>query len=208
MSNSFVYQPHVHTDDGVLTPDLIVDRLAILEASVRESLTPIPSNLLTTATEIQQLGSTACGSAALVLVAGGRGPVVTIGSAHWDPALADRPPLAHVVTAKPICREALRLNDFEADPSAYLLRTIRLETGSQSLVEETPLNELCSLSDVMAAWSDGDDPPARSAIFVSAGHRDPEAARADGYQVELSGAEANVDFRITYAVRRLQEPAP
>ncbi len=143
MADSFVYQPHVHGDDGVLTPDLIVDRLVLLEARVRNSLTPIPSNLLTTATEVQQLGSTACGSAALVLVAGGRYPIVTLGSAHWDPALADRPALAHLVAAKPICREALRLDDFEADPSAYRLRTILLEAGSQSLVEETPLNELC-----------------------------------------------------------------
>lgn len=206
MANSFIYQPHIRTAEGVLTPDLVVDSLALAQTSDSGSPLPVPVNLLTTATEIQQLGSTACGTAALVLVSGGQDPVATVGSAHWDPALGDSAAHGHQVCAKPICREALRVSEVEANPSAFLLRTLRVTKEAATVIGELVLSDVERLSAILSAWS-GAGAPARSVLFISAGHRDPDAADADGYVVELENGEAGTRLRCAYTVRRLAAPA-
>lgn len=202
MADSFLYQPHVQGADGVLTPDLVIDNLAVAALPDPQQVRPLPVNLLTSATEIQQLGDTACGSAAMVVVAAGRGAIVTVGSDHWDPELGEVGVLAHQTCAKPIGREAIRLEDCGVNAD-IVLRTFHIRKGSQTLVGETPLDGLNSVSKLIAAWSSGSEPPPRSVIFISVGHRDAAAQQADGYRVELEHPRTGTRLECAYGVRRL-----
>jgi len=202
MSDSFLYQPHVRESDGVLTPDLVVDRLALARASDPDPTLPLPINLLSCATEIQQLGDTACGSVALVVIAAGRGAVVTVGSDHWDPALAKTGGPAHQTCAKPVSREAIRLNDCGAD-AEFVLRTFHIRNGAVTLTGETKLGGEVPLGSIVSFGSGGSEPPVRSALFISAEHRDADVGLADGYRVELEHSKSNTRLECAYRVRRL-----
>ncbi|HUT51040.1 MAG TPA: DUF2848 family protein [Alphaproteobacteria bacterium] len=205
MSDSFLYQPHVHGADGVLTPDLAVDSLTVVLAPAAKEIMPLPINLLTCATTLQQPGDTACGSAAMVVVAGGRGAIITVGSDHWDPELGAagaNSVLGHLTCAKPIARETVRLEDHDAVRGS-VLRTYRTRGEDQTLIGETPLRDWPPISEIIAHWSGGTKPPPRSALMISAGHRDAAPGQAEGYRVELKFPETGMRLQYAYSVRRL-----
>lgn len=201
MSNSFFYQPHVHTAEGVLTPDLLIDHLSI--ATPDGPPLPLTIDLLTTGTALQQIGDTAGGNAALVLVSAGRGAVATVGSAHWDPRLGpDTPWLAYQVAAKPLSREAVRLSLLAGDPAGFVLRTFRRREGANETIGETPLGELAGFSAAMDLWN-SDAAPDHAALMLATGHVDPDPAGADGYLVELAGAQGGRTAALSYNVEQL-----
>lgn len=209
MTDGFFYQPHVHTADGVLSPDLLLDRLTLTRDGGANL--PLTIGLLTSGTSIQQIGATACGNAALALVSAGRGTVATVASAHWDPALADGPAwLPYQVAPKPLSREAVRLEMLAGDPSAFVLRTIGLTGDDRIQLGETALDALPGFADAAALWS-GPDAPEHSVLLLPAGHIDPAPEERDGYLVELAGkpedhARGQTGGRtagLTYSVERL-----
>lgn len=203
MSDSYLYQPHVHGADGVLTPDLAIDSLAVVLGPEPKEIMPLPINLLTSATTLQQPGATACGSAAMVVVAAGRGAIVTVGSDHWDPALGATGAgsvLGHLTCAKPIAREAVRLDDHDAVRGA-ILRTYEIRGDDQALLGETPLSDWPPVAEIIADWSGSPEPPPRSALLISAGHRD--GAQVEGYRVELAFPETGKRLDCAYSVYRL-----
>lgn len=203
MADSFIYQPHVHTADGVLTPDLVVDDLSIVAGNGAEY--PLTVNLLCTATELQQIGETASGTAALVLVSAGRGTVATVGSAHWQPGLCEIEPwLGYQVTAKPISREAVRIDVLAGDPGGFVLRTLRLSKDGSDVIGETPLDALPDLTRTFDRWGSYSAPD-NAALLISADHIDPNPAVATGYRVELAGASGGVTASHTYGVEK-QDP--
>jgi hypothetical protein len=202
MSDSFLYQPHVHGADGVLTPDLVVDNLAVVLAPDAKDIVPLPINLLTGGTEVQQASQTACGSAALVVIAAGRGAVVTVGSDHWDPELGPPAALGRLTCAKPIAREAVRLETVDAEGRA-VLRTFRLRGDNQVQIGETSLGDMPPVAEIITEWSGSPKSLARSALFIGTGHRDDGPGQAEGYRVELELPGSGRCLAYTYGVRRL-----
>lgn len=205
MADSFVYQPHVHEQAGVLTPDLLIDRLFYVRPPDRR-WHPLPVSLLSTATTLQQVGGDASASAALVLVTAGNGALATAGSAHGLTGAAfETAALGQQIAAKPIAREAVRLRNLASDPSAWTLRTTRISAGAATVVGETRVGELEGLGEIAARCS-GAGPGERWMLFLSAGHLDPDPRRADAYEVELIDAGQGFRIAVAYGVVRL-EPA-
>lgn len=201
MSSSFVYQPHVHTPEGVLTPDLVVDTLLLARAGARA--VPLGLNLLTTSSTLDDPTELGCASAALVIVTGGRGAVATIGSVHWVPSAADNAvPPSEQLTPKPISREAIRLERLGVGLETVTLTTWRRTAGGDVRIAETPLAELSDVTEIVARWT-GADAPKRTVLFISAGHSDPEPHSALGYRVALKGVPGVPDLQCAYDVRRL-----
>ena len=200
MSDSFVYQPHVHTPDGVLTPDLIVDRLLLAaEANPR----PLGLNLLTTSHVLDDPSKTGCGSAALVLISGGRGAVATVGSAHWTPgATAAGGILSEQLTPKPIAREGVRLEHLAGSMADVVVASHRWTPSGETPIGRSSLGELADLARLVELWSRS-DAPRRTAMFISARHADPDPRMAIGYRVTLSGLPGAPALELTYRVRRL-----
>jgi len=202
MANSFLYQPHVHDADGVLTPDLLVENLAVALAPDANEIVPLPINLLTSGTMVQQASRTACGAAALVIVAAGRGAVVTVGSDHWDPELGPPVALGHLTCVKPIGREAVRLETLAAEGSA-VLRTFRRRGGNRALIGETSLGDIPPVADIIADWSGSAEPPVRSALFISTGHCNDKPDHTEGYRVELDLLGSGLCIFFEYSVHQL-----
>lgn len=196
MSSVFVYQPHVHTESGVLSPDLAIDRLLLAQPH-GEPLT-LPRQLLTSAPQLEQLGESACAAAALVLVAAGRGTLLTIGSAHWDPTLSGA--LAHAVAAKPVAREARRLADC-AGLLDWQLTTERVTAAGVERVAQSRIGELAGAEAAISRWSD--DAPRGAMLFVSSAHRDTRAAAATGYSVALADPRGRRALAFGYGIVRL-----
>jgi hypothetical protein len=207
MADSFVYQPHVHMPNGVLTPDLVVDRLLLISGSGGRWV-PLGLNLLTTTRALQDPSPGGCASAALVLISGGRGTVVTVGSAHWAPQVGQSGGfVSEQLTPKPIAREAVRIKSFEEGRSAGVLSTYRRSGDSEVLIGKTAVAELPDISRQLSTWS-GSDAPRRTALLISAGHADSEPGRATGYRVALSGLAGAPDLEVGYSVQRLVEQVP
>ena len=201
MSDGFIYRPHVHTPDGVLTPDLVIERL-LLTAGPNGRQSALGVNLLTTARTLHDPTETGCASAALVFVSGGRGTVVTVGSAHWDAAGgSDRTIPSEQFTPKPIAREAIRIDRLGRDRPG-ILATYRRTANDEVRIGQTSIAELSGLSDLMRVWS-GTDAPKRSALLISVRHTDPEPMQATGYRVTLVGIPGVPDLEVAYRVHRL-----
>ena len=71
--SSFLYQPHIHTNDGVLTPDLMVDHLLLSDEQHHDRTHSLAVNLLSNRVSLQDVLPGGCASAALAFVSGGRG---------------------------------------------------------------------------------------------------------------------------------------
>jgi hypothetical protein len=157
---------------------------------------------------LQDPSAGGCASAALVLISGGRGTVVTVGSVHWAPQVGQTGGIAsEQLTPKPIAREAVRIESFEEGGSAGVLSTYRRSGDSEVVIGKTPVAELPDISRHLRSWS-GSDAPRRTALLISAGHADPEPGRATGYRVTLSGLAGAPDLEVGYSLQRLVEQIP
>lgn len=106
MSGHFLYQPHVHRDGKVTTPDLLLTRATVLDAT--GDAAPLPIDRIAMTVTVQQVGADAHGLAALAVVAARDGALLTLASLHAAPAADGADFLACL---KPISREAWRLDD-------------------------------------------------------------------------------------------------
>jgi hypothetical protein len=202
MSDSFLYQPHVHQASGVLTPDLVIDRLTLM-CPPDQRIWALPIHLLSTAISFQQLNRSGAGCAALALVSAANGTLVTIGSAHCDTLLLSDPGiLAYQVCAKPIAREAMRLRDLQ-DLASWKLTTLRNQSHELQLVATTVLAELPGLLDILEHRTTDFSKDERAILFISSGHRDPSPQLADGYTIELGNDKIGLRFVLAYSVQHL-----
>jgi len=204
MSQSFIYQPHVHETDGVLTPDLIVDSVTLLASAEATTSVSLAINLLSTETSLQDPTATGCASAALVLIAGGRGALATVASAHWNPAYAAIAPVpSEHWTPLLLCREAVRLPVVAEELKNLTLETARTNSSGSTVIGQTPVNALAGIDAAIAGYA-SDPPPRRSALALSPRHVDPNPSAATGYQVTLRGTADMPALSCKYTITRLQ----
>ena len=203
MADSFFYQPHVHTRDGVLTPDLVVDTL-LLKVARGADPRPLGLNLLTTTRYLQDPCEDGCASAGLVLLSGGRGSLVTVGSAHWNPKESEKTAYpTEQLTPKPVAREAIRISHLMEVLPAVALSTFRQTRAGEAEIGRTALTDLPDAAELLGHWC-GIDAPIRTAILISARHTDPEPRQATGDRVALTGLADHLDLELSYAVQRFK----
>lgn len=202
MPDSFIYQPHVYESVGVITPDLLIDRASLVRASDMRAFA-LPIHLISTSTSYQQVGSTAGGSAALVLIAAGSGPLVSVGSAHHDPEMGlHSPSIPYHVCAKPLSRMAVRVGDFVTDLPSWYLETARCHARGQDIIASTAVADISGISDVLDRWADR-DPLDRAMLFIVPGHQDPSPELATGYAISLINARTGVRLDLRYDIHHL-----
>jgi len=119
-----------------------------------------------------------------------------------DPELGPAAALGHLTCAKPVAREAVRLQTVDAEGRA-VLRTFRLRGDNRVRIGETSLGDMPPVAEIITEWSGSPKPLARSALFIGTGHRDDEPGQAEGYRVELELPGSGRCLAYTYGVRRL-----
>ena len=185
MAALFQYQPHVHRDGKVFTPDLLV---AHARARIGETDLPLPIDRLSTATTIQQVDPAAHGMAALVVVGGGsgadQGPLLTIGSLHG--AGGDL-----LSCAKPISRQAWRLSDVADHLDRIVLRGWHVRGNVRIAASEEALridrNALAAVG-------------AESLRFYAGGGAAGSDGGVDGFHAELEDPVLGRRLPLAYAV--------
>lgn len=188
MAALFQYQPHVHRDGKLFTPDLLV---AYARIRVGNADLPLPIDRVTTEVSLQQAGAAAWGVAALVVIGGGpgpdEGPLLTIGSLHGAP---DDP----LACAKPLSRQAWRL----ADVADHLHR-IELRGWHISAVGRTPAADESIALDAAELANQ-----ATETLTIHAAH-DAIAPDApiDGFAAELHDPVLDRILRLAYRVEVL-----
>lgn len=192
MAALFQYQPHVHRDGKVYTPDLLVAHARIHAGGhIGNRETPLPIDRLTVETSLQQVGSEAHGIAALVVIGGGdnddQGPLLTVGSLHGH-----RGDL--LACAKPISRQAWRLADVAGHLDRISLRGWHL-TGD-ARVEAS--DELLTLDAGNLAATQRE-----TLVFHGATKAATSAGQTDGFEATLEDPVLERTLSLTYAVELL-----
>ncbi len=187
MSGQLVYRPHVRSDGAVYTPDLTIAR-AWMEPGGNGAV-PLPVDRLTTATELQQPGREGQGVAALVAVAAGDGPLLTVGSLHSAGAAA--PGL--LACARPLSRQAWRLSEVLPHFDRLILRSWHLAGPRRTPATE----EAAGAAADPAAWC---SLPAEHLVLVAARHAPPPAGPVDGFAVALEDPVRNETLALAYAI--------
>lgn len=153
---------------------------------------PLPVDRLTTASEFQQPGKRAHGIAAVVIVAAGDGPLLTVGSLH---AAGYSPPVL-LACAKPVSRQAWRLKDVKPHLDRLILRGWHRAGDSRSLATDEPAGWITDLEAL------GDLPPERLILFA-ARHAPRPAGEADGFAAELEDPVRGETLSLSYSVQFL-----
>ena len=195
MCAGFVFRPHVETEEGVFTPDIVLDRLAVAAGGGNDRF-PVSVERLTCDDGIEVLGADTSAQGAVALIAASAGALIGIGSDHVDRALADDPAKARQICAKPLARGAWRFSEVAGHLDALTLTTTTTDAaGGES---ETAF----ALSSLAALPADGDVPPG-TVVFAhpGAGEDAPPAPAS----VTITLEDRRLDRRLThrYAVRVL-----
>ena len=117
-----LYQPHVHQDEGVLSPDVLIKELSVIAPDGGRSSVSVFR--LTTAVMVPEFTARTIWCPAVVLVAASRGPIAAPATVHADKTVIGQDlRLALQATSKPIGRSALRLSSDECSLSDITLKT-------------------------------------------------------------------------------------
>lgn len=197
MRSHFTFQPHVHQSEGVITPDLLLDRLVLLSAG-EEPLTADVERLTSAAAVQYQPPLTVCPD--VVLVAAEYGPLLSVGASLVDGDTAaneDAPGLrAHRTSLKLLGRQAWRFADVADHADQLRLRAYLVEgTNRSPLVEDK-----VSIPDVaLQAVSRGDGKPARGlAVFCigSAVRETPPSSALLEFELVNLASDTSVNYPV------------
>ncbi len=192
MAALFQYQPQVHRDGKVYTPDLLVAHARIHAGGhIGNAETPLPVDRLMVGTNLQQVGSEAHGVAALVVIGGGdgdhEGPLLTVGSLHGHGGDL-------LACAKPLSRQAWRLADVAGHLDRIILRGWHL-TGDARI--EASEESITLDAESLAATK------RETLIFHSAKKAATSAGSTDGFEATLEDPVLERSISLTYAVELL-----
>ncbi len=199
MSTSYLFQPHVHGLEAVVTPDILIDDLFVAVVSgAGIDILPVPIDRLTMDNGFQVAGSGSTVDAALVLIGAGSGMLVGIASDHRFVGDAT----GRMVCAKPICREVWRFADVADHAARLVVRGLAVENNLKSTVQEGAVADWLRISDVVSAVTNGPEIPSGVAVLCT-GLAITSITTATEFGIEIE--DPVLDRRIThgYALRRL-----
>ena len=152
---------------------------------------PLPIDRLTAEVTLQQVGGSAFGVAALVVVGAGagrdEGPLVTVGSLHGAP---DDP----LACAKPLSRQAWRLADVADHLDRIELRGWHLRAGARAPATD---EAIAQASDDLAIQ------PAESLTFHAARDAAGPDATVEGFAAELHDPVLDRTLEFAYSIEIL-----
>ncbi|MDA0241416.1 MAG: DUF2848 family protein [Proteobacteria bacterium] len=163
---SFLFQPHVHSLDAVITPDLRIETLIIVDGGAGSAWShAIGVDRLTTETEIQVVGSDTAACTGVIFIAAGYGTLVGVANDHVDTSLVSNAAVARQVCPKPLGRQVWRYTDLKNHLERLILRCWN-DDGKSS--DEVQLGDVRSMIEAASIGIMGiDDLPIGSAILVS-----------------------------------------
>lgn len=141
---TFIYQPHVHGMDTVITPDIHIERLMVVDCSSEKTVTyPIGIDRLRTEDEIQVIGADTASVAGVVFVAARYGILMCLASDQIDLALAPASSgAARQICPKPIGRQAWRYDDVKSHFDHLILKCWADGSGVAEGIPEKPPTDL------------------------------------------------------------------
>ncbi len=165
MSKYFVYQPHIHESDAVITPDIVIENLAATTESGDEpAFQPIPLSPISSIYEIQLNEADWVVRVAYLLVASGNGTILAPG---LDILPADADDGSSIAAGeKSIGRQAWRLPDLA---SHFAELTVRLSafSGSETIFsKETVAASMGGPDGLVSAYCRGREELPRAAAVI------------------------------------------
>ncbi len=155
MPSSFIYRPHVHEGETVVTPDVLIDDVYLSDNHEGAGqLGRVTLDRITCDTEIQVLGEGAVPDAALFLAGAGAGTLVGLASNHSLPGRSKWE--EHQLTVKSVGRAAWRL-DHAADHIDQLrLSSWVIGDDGRELLQDGMVSDLGDLPSLVEKVSGGD----------------------------------------------------
>ena len=202
MSTSFIFQPHVHEREAVVTPDVLIDELCVAVVSgARIEIVPVPIDRLTMDNGFQVAASGTTADAAVVLVGAGSGTLIGIASDHRK---ADDP-TGRLACAKPVCREVWRLADVVGHVERLVMRATAMAGDRTTTLQEGALGDWLPIDTVIAAVARGPEIPSGLAVLCTGlVPTDPSGAS----EFEIAIEDPVLDRRIAhrYGCHMLADP--
>ncbi len=189
MASSFIYRPHVHNLDDVITPDVLIDHLTIAAKGSTTSI-PVPIDRLTTDVEIQVAGSSSVPDAALAMIGAGAGTLLSIASNNGNPE--SNP--GRLECVKPLCRQAWRFSDVAGHAGQLILRAASVNEGAAAIIQEGVVGEWLELP--------VDDVPVGSAVLCT-GLPDLKAISGNHFQIEIEDLVLSRSLQFQYWVEEI-----
>jgi len=202
MSTSFVFQPHVHEREAVVTPDVLIDELCVAAVTgTRIDISPLPVDRLTMDNGFQVAGSGTVVDAGVILIGAGAGTLIGIASDHRK---ADDSS-SRLACAKPVCREVWRFADVADHAARLVVRGATVAGDRRTILQKGILADWLPIAEVMATVSDGPTMPSGLAVLCT-GLAPPGPGRAGDFEIEIE--DPVLDRRIThrYGLRVLADP--
>ena len=203
---AITYQPHIHSADKVITPDLRLDRLVVAErlGDAPPRLYHVSIHRLTTTTEIQVLGHASRGAAAFVLIAARDGMLLGVGSDVMDIGVAPQGrSAAKQMCDKPVGREVWRLADAADHFDALMLRSWLLDGDERRLYQEGPAAAIGTPADLVGLLADAEALPTGTAMLCGTPPLTGGLAAAPLFEVELEDPVFKRSLRHAYSVEAL-----
>ncbi len=186
MTTGFVFRPHVHQTDTVVTPDLLIDRLVVAHGNTRS---PVPVDRLSMASDFQVVGAGTVADAAIALIGTSGGMLIGVASDHRRP---EEPP-GTPVCAKPVCREVWRYADVAGHAGALILSASgRRQDGGMKLLQHGTADGLLAETDL---------PPGRAVLCT--GPEPGGDASCHVYEIALEDPVLGRRITLRYGVMEL-----
>lgn len=190
LTMGFLFQPHIHGRDAVITPDLHLTHLVIVDGESGRHDIGVES--LTTGTEIQVVGQSTAASAGIIFIAAGYGTLVGVADDHFDMLLLSHATVARQACPKPIGRQVWRFADIENHLDQLILRCWHGDNKQPRGSEEAELGGLRSIVERAAVETHGlGQLPNGTAILVS------------GITQPIQGSPVNLEIEDTARRRTL-----
>lgn len=197
MSKYFIYQPHIHETDAVVTPDIAVENLTATANIGREpTFRSVPVSRLSTHYEIQLTDTDWVVRVAYLLVASGNG---TILAPALDILPADADGRGGIDAGeKSVGRKAWRLPDLDGGLSGLTFRLSAFKGTKTTFSEETPAASMIEPDALISAYRKdrGELPGAVAVIDVPGTTRSgelPRGAAIIGRALDANRLENGVD---------------
>lgn len=165
MSKYFVYQPHIHESDAVITPDIAVENLsAAADIGDEPTFRPVPVSRLSSSYEIQLTDTDWEVWVAYLLVASGNGTILAPG---LDILPADADGRGRIAAGeKSIGRQAWRLPELEGHFAELTFRLSAFNGAETTFREETPAASMAGPDALVSAYCrDREELPRAAAVI-------------------------------------------
>jgi hypothetical protein len=165
----------------------------------------VGANLLTTAAEIDVVGSSSSGEVEFVLIALADGLYVGVGSDQTDRKVETYDvTVSKQMCPKPIGRALWKMSDLESRWDELTLRSWVVREGRRELYQEGRVTKMRTPRDLMTRYLGRDASlPVGTAMFCGTLAAMGPVGGSDVFEIELSDPAAGGSLRHTYSIRSL-----